>query len=377
MPSRHGDRRWPWHLQSRQVALMTTFCCNTSNAFSFVWSNGCFCVNQKSDSTASSHARSGDNMEQGSDTIVASAIRALLFVFSSVSEWPHNGRLLLSPWLSYLQMNEEQQHIYKQAYEERQAASCHCDDDCRWHILKFINTEFEAVRQTDQNTFWLLNRATRLLRSIDRVHRDWHLTSVAGRRLVFLCWPWRTSGALHVLVSLFHHFHTTTTMCVLMICIWVLFCHEKRWFRNMEESHITHHRCLRGIPTLTRQCLNVMRWRNGNERAVMRRTRLFGAAAFRVSDEECNKWRLLSLVPSSLDPTSRKTTMIPYPILFYDVKHGHGDGEEGLPWWSDEAIHENVRAVAVPRGRAVTIVPNDPLVLDVTIQHDWFIPLWS
>jgi len=50
-------------------------------------------------------------------------------------------------------MNEEQQHIYKQAYEELQAASCHCDDGCRWHILKFINTEFEAVRQTDQNTF--------------------------------------------------------------------------------------------------------------------------------------------------------------------------------------------------------------------------------
>jgi len=59
-------------------------------------------------------------------------------------------------------------------------------------------------------------------------------------------------------------------------------------------------------------------------------TNAFGAAALamrRVSDEECNKWRLLSLVPSSLDHTS--ITMIRYPI-FYDVKHGHGDGEEGL-----------------------------------------------
>jgi hypothetical protein len=83
----------------------------------------------------------------------------------------------------------------------------------------------------------------------------------------------------------------------------------------MEESHITHARCIRGIPPLTRQCLNVMRWRNGNERAVMRRTRLFGAAAFRVSDEECNKWRLLSLVPSSLDPTSINDDMLPYFIL--------------------------------------------------------------
>jgi len=96
----------------------------------------------------------------------------------------------------------------------------------------------------------------------------------------------------------------------------------------------------------------------------MRRTRLFGAAAFRVSDEECNKWRLLSLVPSSLHPTSRKTTMIRYPILFYDVKHGHGDGEEGLACLG-EAIHENVRAVAVPRGGGA------PSRLCRTIHSSW------
>jgi hypothetical protein len=37
--------------------------------------------------------------------------------------------------------------------------------------------------------------------------------------------------------------------------------------------------------------------------------------------------------------------------------------------WSDQREREGGRCSAW-RGRAVTIVPNDPLVLDVTIQHD-------
>jgi hypothetical protein len=83
------------------------------------------------------------------------------------------------------------------------------------------NTGCKVVQQTDQNTFWLLNRAT--LNTPPPIHRphapwltDW-LTQISCRQLVFLCWPWRTSGALHVLVSLFHHFQTTT------MCWWFVF----------------------------------------------------------------------------------------------------------------------------------------------------------
>jgi hypothetical protein len=56
--------------------------------------------------------------------------------------------------------------------------------------------------------------------------------------------------------------------------------------------------------------------------------------------------------------------MICYPILFYDVKHGHGDGEEGLACLG-EAINENVRAVAVPRGGGA------PSRLCPTIHSSW------
>jgi hypothetical protein len=47
-------------------------------------------------------------------------------------------------------------------------------------------------------------------------------------------------------------------------------------------------------------------------------TNAFGAAALamrRVSDEECNRWRLLSLVPSSLDHTIRNDDTVPYIMM--------------------------------------------------------------
>jgi hypothetical protein len=53
-----------------------------------------------------------------------------------------------------------------------------------------------------------------------------------------------------------------------------------------------------------------------------------------------------------------------YGTLYYDVKHGHGDGEEGLACLG-EAIHENVRAVAVPRGG------DAPSRLCPTIHSSW------
>jgi hypothetical protein len=47
----------------------------------------------------------------------------------------------------------------------------------------------------------------------------------------------------------------------------------------------------------------------------MRQTHLFGAAAFCVGDEQCNKWCLLSLVPSSLDHTIRNDDTVPYFMM--------------------------------------------------------------
>ena len=60
-----------------------------------------------------------------------------------------------------------------------------------------------------------------------------------------------------------------------------------------------------------------MQWPDENEMS-RKETKVFGAAALamrRVSHEECNKWRLLSLVPSSFDPTSINDDTVPYIMM--------------------------------------------------------------
>jgi len=80
-------------------------------------------------------------------------------------------------------------------------------------------------------------------------------------------------------------------------------------------------------------------------------TKEFGAAALatcRVSDEECNRWRLLSLEPSSLNVHNERLMMLPYIMM-------EKSGLEGKRSLVKRSTRTRGRRSAAWRGRGAAI----------------------
>ncbi len=118
--------------------------------------------------------------------------------------------------------------------------------------------------------------------------------------------------------------------CVLVVALtyfWGASCYDRySRFHNMEESHITDasEASLHWRDSVLTWCGGEMEMREPywDERVCLAPLRSVSATKNATNGAFFPSYRLRWIIQSE--------TMIRYPILFYDVKHGHGDGEEGL-----------------------------------------------